>query len=74
MSICSLYGCNITVAILCSCPYVQRAKIVLKEKNIPYDTIYVDKANKSKEFLDLFRHITSNHTHRGTVPVIVGEF
>ena len=58
---------------MCSCPFVQRAKITLKEKQLPYETIYIDAKNKSQDFLDLFRHVTSNSNHRGTVPVIVGR-
>ena len=33
------------------CPYVQRAVIVLEEKNIPYERIDIDLANKPDWFL-----------------------
>jgi len=35
------------------CPYVQRAVIVLTEKHIPHERIYVDLANKPDWFIDL---------------------
>ena len=59
---------------LCSCPYAQRAKIVLKEKNLSFETTYIDGKDKSQDFVDLFRSITQNPTHRGTVPVLIGKF
>ncbi|HPE29871.1 MAG TPA: glutathione S-transferase family protein [Parvularculaceae bacterium] len=35
------------------CPYVQRAVIVLTEKDIPHERIYVDLANKPDWFIEL---------------------
>jgi hypothetical protein len=57
----------------CRSTYAQRAKVVLKEKGIPYKVELINKLNKPQEFLDLFRSITSNPEGRGTVPIIVGE-
>ncbi len=44
------------------CPYVQRAVIVLNEKNIPFQRSYIDLANKP----DWFRHISP----LGRVPIL----
>ena len=35
------------------CPYVQRAVIVLQEKNIPFERTYIDLADKPDWFLDI---------------------
>ena len=35
------------------CPYVQRALIVLKEKNVPFERVDIDLANKPDWFLKL---------------------
>lgn len=35
------------------CPYVQRTAVVLNEKNIPYEIIYIDLSNKPDWFLAL---------------------
>lgn len=48
------------------CPYVQRAAIMLKEKNVPYERIDVDLENKPEWFLKI--------SPRGKVPLLkVGE-
>ncbi len=46
-----------------ACPYVQRAVIVLLEKDVPHETQYVDLANKPPWFLEL--------SPRGKVPLLV---
>lgn len=35
------------------CPYVQRAAIALREKNVPFERIVIDLANKPQWFLDI---------------------
>lgn len=57
----------------CSCPYAQRAKIVLHEKSIPHKVELFDKEQKPQDFLDLFSSITANPKARATVPTIIGE-
>ncbi len=48
------------------CPYVQRAVISLQEKNVPFERIYIDLANKPDWFLKI--------SPLGRVPVLrVGE-
>jgi glutathione S-transferase len=47
------------------CPYVQRAAIVLAEKNVPFERIDIDLANKPDWFLAL--------SPLGKVPVLVVE-
>ena len=47
------------------CPYVQRAVIVLTEKNIPHERIYIDLANKPDWFLAL--------SPLGKVPILKTE-
>ena len=44
------------------CPYVQRAVIVLNEKNVPYDIQYIDLSNKPDWFLAM--------SPTGKVPVV----
>lgn len=57
------------------CPYAQRAWIALVELGVPFTTKFVDKANKSEEFLSLYRGIVQDPAGRGTVPTIVdGEY
>ena len=47
-----------------SCPYAQRTWIALEEKKLDYDIKLEDKANKSKEWDDLYHgiwtYVTSN--------------
>lgn len=45
------------------CPYVQRARIVLNEKNIPYDIEFIDLKNKPQWFLEI--------SPTGKVPVLL---
>lgn len=45
------------------CPYVERSRIVLEEKKIPYDIDFVDLKNKPAWFLEI--------SPRGKVPVLV---
>lgn len=45
------------------CPYVERSRIVLEEKKIPYDIEFVDLKNKPAWFLEI--------SPRGKVPVLV---
>lgn len=45
------------------CPYVQRAAITLKYKNVPFDIEYIDLANKPEWFLKL--------SPLGKVPILV---
>lgn len=45
------------------CPYVQRARIVLDEKSIPYDIEFIDLANQPDWFLDI--------SPLGKVPVLL---
>lgn len=47
------------------CPYVQRARIVLAEKNIPYDLEFIDLANKPASF--------NRISPLGKVPVLLSE-
>lgn len=45
--------------LLCSfktCPWVQRAAIVLQEKKIPYDIVYIDRDNRPGWFLAISPH------------------
>ncbi|WP_445287164.1 glutathione S-transferase family protein [Variovorax atrisoli] len=35
------------------CPYVQRAAIALREKNVPFERVVIDLANKPQWFLDI---------------------
>lgn len=53
------------------CPYAQRAWIALVELNVPFVTRFVDKENKSEDFLSLFRGIVQDPNGRGTVPTII---
>lgn len=46
-----------------TCPFVQRSAITLEHKRVPYETEYVDLANKPQWFLDL--------SPLGKVPVLV---
>jgi glutathione S-transferase len=51
---------------LCSfktCPWVQRAAIVLREKQVPYDITYIDRDNRPEWFLKISPH--------SKVPVVV---
>ena len=48
-----------------TCPYVQRAIIALKEKNVDFDVIYIDLANKPDWFLAI--------SPLGKVPVLKVE-
>lgn len=48
-----------------TCPYVQRAVIALKEKNVPFDVVYIDLTNKPDWFLAL--------SPLGKVPVLKVE-
>jgi glutathione S-transferase len=48
-----------------TCPYVQRAVIALKEKQVPFEVIYVDLANKPDWFLAI--------SPLGKVPVLKVE-
>lgn len=49
------------------CPYAQRARIVLNEKNIDYDLTYIELSNKPDWFLDI--------SPTGKVPILkVGDF
>lgn len=41
-------------------------------QEVPYSKKFVDKANKSQEFLDLFRGIVQDPNGKGTVPTIIG--
>jgi glutathione S-transferase len=44
---------------LCSfktCPWVQRAAIVLREKNVPYEITYIDRNNRPEWFLAVSPH------------------
>ena len=44
---------------LCSfktCPWVQRAAIVLREKQVPYDITYIDRDNRPDWFLAISPH------------------
>lgn len=45
------------------CPYVERSRIVLEEKNIPYDITYIDLSEKPDWFLKI--------SPRGKVPVLL---
>jgi glutathione S-transferase len=45
------------------CPYVQRARIVLEEKSIPYNVEFIDLADKPQWFLDI--------SPLGKVPVLL---
>jgi glutathione S-transferase len=45
------------------CPYVERSRIVLEEKKIPYDIEFVDLKNKPAWFLEI--------SPRGKVPVLI---
>jgi glutathione S-transferase len=45
------------------CPYVQRAAMMLLEKGVAYETVYVDLANKPEWFLAI--------SPRGKVPVLL---
>ena len=47
------------------CPYVQRARIVLAEKNIPHDIEYIDLSRKPDWFVDL--------SPLGKVPVLISD-
>lgn len=47
------------------CPYVQRALIVLAEKNVPYERVDIDLANKPDWFLEL--------SPLGKVPVLEAD-
>src|SRR5574342_202138 len=52
--------------LLCSfktCPWVQRAAIVLREKQVPYDISYIDRDNRPDWFLKISPH--------AKVPVVV---
>ena len=52
--------------LLCSfktCPWVQRAAIVLREKQVPYDISYIDRNNRPDWFLRISPH--------SKVPVVV---
>jgi glutathione S-transferase len=42
---------NLTLISFPTCPYVQRAVISLKEKNVDFDVVYIDLANKPDWFL-----------------------
>lgn len=53
---------NLTLISFDLCPYVQRAAIVLKEKDIPFERIDVDLANKPDWFLKI--------SPRGKVPLL----
>jgi len=44
---------NLTLVSHHLCPYVQRAMIALTEKNVPFERVYVDLANKPDWFLAL---------------------
>lgn len=48
-----------------TCPYVQRAVITLKEKNVPFEVVYIDLANKPDWFLAI--------SPLGKVPVLKVE-
>jgi glutathione S-transferase len=48
-----------------TCPYVQRAVIALKEKNVDFDVVYIDLANKPDWFLAI--------SPLGKVPVLKVE-
>jgi glutathione S-transferase len=55
-----------TKFMLCSfktCPWVQRAAIVLREKRVPYDITYIDRDNRPEWFLRVSPH--------SKVPVLV---
>lgn len=41
-------------------------------QNVPFVTRFVDKENKSEDFLSLFRGIVQDPNGRGTVPTIIG--
>ncbi|HEX7666941.1 MAG TPA: glutathione S-transferase family protein [Polyangiaceae bacterium] len=45
------------------CPYVERSRIVLGEKNVPYEIAFVDLKNKPQWLLDI--------SPRGKVPVLL---
>jgi len=47
------------------CPYVQRAAIILSEKNIPHKRTYIDLANKPEWFLDI--------SPLGKVPLLISD-
>ncbi|MEO5808128.1 glutathione S-transferase family protein [Devosia sp.] len=44
---------KLTLISFALCPFVQRAVIALKEKNVPFDVVYIDLANKPQWFLDI---------------------
>ncbi len=43
-------------------------------QNVPYTKKFLDKSNKSEEYLTLFRGITQDPAGKGTVPTIIGRF
>jgi len=47
------------------CPYVHRAAIMLREKNVPFERTYIDLKNKPDWFLAI--------SPRGKVPVLVAD-
>ncbi|KAK9840020.1 hypothetical protein WJX74_002198 [Apatococcus lobatus] len=54
-----------------ACPFAQRAWFALEELDVPYKKKFIDKANKSQEFLDVFRGIVQDPNGKGTVPTII---
>ena len=51
------------------CPYVQRAMIVLNEKNVPFDIEYIDiDVDENKVGLDLVKQVNGG---RRVVPTII---
>lgn len=54
---------KLTLVSFVVCPYVQRARIMLEEKCVEYDTRYVDLQNKPEWFLAI--------SPRGKVPVLL---
>ena len=57
----------------CRCPFAQRVRVVLEEKGLPYEQIFVDGSNKDEEFLKLTRDVRSNPHHSGAVPAMIGR-
>ncbi|MBC8845342.1 glutathione S-transferase N-terminal domain-containing protein, partial [Escherichia coli] len=55
----------LTLISFTTCPYVQRAIIALKEKNVDFDVVYIDLANKPDWFLAI--------SPLGKVPVLKVE-
>lgn len=56
---------KLTLISFALCPFVQRAVIALKEKNVPFDVVYIDLQNKPQWFLEI--------SPLGKVPVLKVE-